>query len=469
MDLLNLSASDLSRLIAARQLSPVDLMQAHLARRAAVNPAVNAIVSPVDPDALLAEARAAEAMPPQGWLHGIPMALKDLVAVKGIRSTYGSPLFADFVPLADDLVAARLRAAGAIFTGKTNTPEWGHGSHSFNPVFGATRNPYDLARSAGGSSGGAAAALAARLAWVADGSDMMGSLRNPAAFCNVYGFRPTWGLVPADAVGDTFMATMATEGPMARTVEDIARLLETLAGENPEVPFGRAAEPYAERLEVDLRGLRIGWLGDWGGAYPLEPGIAALCESGLQVLADQGAIVEPVAPPFPAEKLWQAWLTLRAFLNAGAKGAMRDNPAQWAQLKPETQWEIEQGLSVTAAQVHAASVIRSRWYARAAKLFRQYDALVMPSAQVWPFPVDWRWPQAINGRAMDTYHRWMEVVVPVSLIGLPSLAVPCGFGAAGLPMGMQIFGPSGADARILAIGQQYHRATEWPQRRPPTL
>lgn len=469
MDLLNLSASDLSRLIAARQLSPVDLMQAHLSRRAAVNPAVNAVVSPVDPDALLAEARAAEARPPQGWLHGIPMALKDLVAVKGIRSTYGSPLFADFVPAADDLVAARLRGAGAIFTGKTNTPEWGHGSHSFNPVFGATRNPYDLTRSAGGSSGGAAAALAARLAWVADGSDMMGSLRNPAAFCNVYGFRPTWGLVPADAVGDTFMATMATEGPMARTVEDIARLLETLAGENPEVPFGRAAEPYAERLEADLRGLRIGWLGDWGGAYPLEPGIAELCESGLQVLADQGAIIEAVAPPFPAEKLWQAWLTLRAFLNAGAKGAMRDNPAQWAQLKPETQWEIEQGLSVTAAQVHAASVIRSRWYARAAKLFRQYDALVMPSAQVWPFPVDWRWPQAINGRAMDTYHRWMEVVVPVSLIGLPSLAVPCGFGPAGLPMGMQIFGPSGADARILAIGQQYHRATEWPQRRPPVL
>ncbi|OHC48831.1 MAG: amidase [Rhodobacteraceae bacterium GWF1_65_7] len=469
MDLLNLSATDLSRLIAARQLSPVDLMQAHLARRAAVNPAVNAIVSPVDPDALLAEARAAEAAPPQGWLHGIPMALKDLVAVRGIRSTYGSPLFADFVPTADDLVAARLRGAGAIFTGKTNTPEWGHGSHSFNPVFGATRNPYDLARSAGGSSGGASAALAARLAWVADGSDMMGSLRNPAAFCNIYGFRPTWGLVPADALGDTFMATMATEGPMARTVEDIARLLETLAGENPEVPFGRPAEPYAERLETDLRGLRIGWLGDWGGAYPLEPGIAELCESGLRVLEGQGAIVEPVAPPFPAEKLWQAWLTLRAFLNAGAKGAMRDNPAQWAQLKPETQWEIEQGLSVTAAQVHAASVIRSRWYARAAKLFRQYDALVMPSAQVWPFPVEWRWPQAINGRAMDTYHRWMEVVVPVSLIGLPSLAVPCGFGAAGLPMGMQIFGPSGADARILAIGQQYHRATEWPQRRPPAL
>jgi len=469
MNLLDHSASDLSRLIATRAVSPVEVMQDHLAQVARVNGAVNAIVSAPDPDALLAQARAAQDAPATGWLHGIPMALKDLVATKGLRTTYGSPLYADFVPVADDLVAARLRAAGAIFTGKTNTPEWGHGSHSFNPVFGVTRNPYDLSRSAGGSSGGAAAALAARMAWVADGSDMMGSLRNPAAFCNVYGFRPTWGLVPGMAVGDSFMATLATEGPMARTVEDIARLLETLAGENPEVPFGRPAEPYTDRLEINPKGLRIGWLGDWGGAYATEPGVLDQCDQGLRVLQDLGAIVEPVAPPFPAEKLWQAWMTLRGFLNAGSKGAMRENPAQWAALKPETQWEIEQGLSLTAAAVHEASVIRSRWYARAAKLFRQYDALVMPAAQVWPFPADWRWPQTIAGRTMDTYHRWMEVVVPVSLIGLPALAVPCGFGAHGLPMGMQIIGPTGADARVLALGQQYHRATLWPQTRPPRL
>ncbi|WP_235451247.1 amidase [Gemmobacter sp. LW-1] len=469
VELSGLSASDLSRLIAAREVKPSEVMAAHLDRMAAVNGAVNAVVSARDPDVLMAEARAADEMAPRGWLHGMPHAVKDLVAVKGLRSTYGSPLFAGFVPGADDLVAARLRAAGAIFTGKTNTPEWGHGSHSFNPVFGVTRNPYDLSRTAGGSSGGAAAALAARLVPVADGSDMMGSLRNPAAFCNIYGFRPTWGLVPSDAVGDTFMATMATEGPMGRTVEDVARLLGVLAGENPEVPFGRAVEPYADRLEIDLRGLRIGWLGDWGGAYGCEPGILDLCQAGLRVLEDQGARIEPVAPPFPAEKLWQAWLTLRAFLNAGAKGGMRADPAKWDQLKPETQWEIEQGLRVTAAEVHEASVIRSRWYARAARLFRQYDALVMPTAQVWPFPADWRWPQDIAGRKMDTYHRWMEVVVPVSLIGLPSLAVPCGFGPQGLPMGMQIFGPTGADAKVLAIGQQYHRATDWPGRQPPVV
>ncbi|WP_203232270.1 amidase [Gemmobacter caeruleus] len=466
--LLDRSASDLARMIAAREIKPSEVMEAHLARSASVNGAVNAIVSPRAPEVLMDEARAADDAPVRGWLHGLPLAVKDLVAVKGLRTTYGSPIFADHVPGADDLVAARMRAAGAILVGKTNTPEWGHGSHSLNPVFGVTRNPYDLTRTAGGSSGGAAAALAARLVPLADGSDMMGSLRNPAAFCNVYGMRPSYGRVPGDALGDTFMATLATEGPMARTVEDVARFLGVLAGENPTVPFGLPGGDFL-RPPADLKGRRIGWLGDWGGAYPCEPGILDLCRAGLAVLADQGAEIDEVAPPFPAEKLWWAWLTLRAFLNAGAKGAMRDDPAQWAQLKPETQWEIEQGLAVTAAEVHAASVIRSRWYARAAKLFARYDALVMPSAQVWPFPADWRWPQAINGRAMDTYHRWMEVVVPISLIGLPSLAVPCGFGATGLPMGMQIIGRFGADAEVLAIGQSYHAATDWPGRRPPAL
>ncbi len=468
-EICDLTATDLSRLIAAREVKPSEVMEATLARVAAVNEAVNAVVSMPDEGALMDQAQAADAAPRRGWLHGVPLAVKDLVAVKGIRTTWGSPLFAGHVPGTDDLLAARMRAAGAIFIGKTNTPEWGHGSHSFNPVHGVTRNPYDLSRTAGGSSGGAAAALAARMVAVADGSDMMGSLRNPAAFCNVYGFRPSYGLVPADAVGDTFLATMATEGPMARTVEDVARLLEVQAGANPEVPFGREGEPFGDRLEIDMRGRRIGWLGDWGGAYGCEPGIVELCEAGLRVFEGMGAVVETVAPPFPAEKLWFAWTTIRAMLNAGDKQAMAADPAKRALIKPESLWEIEQGMRVTAAEFHAASVIRSRWYARLAKLFGEYDALVMPTAQVWPFPVEWRWPQAIESRAMDTYHRWMEVVIPVSLAGVPSLNVPVGFGAQGLPMGMQVFGPMGADARVLAIGQQYHLATDWPGRRAPVL
>lgn len=469
MDLTDLSASALSRMIAARQVSPSEVMAAHITRIAAANGTLNAIVSLCDGDQLVAAARTADDAPAKGWLHGIPFAVKDLVATKDLRTTWGSPIFAKHVPTADDLVAARIRAAGAIFIGKTNVPEWGQGSHSFNPVFGTTRNPYDLSRSAGGSSGGAAAALAARLIPVADGSDMMGSLRNPAAFCNVYGFRPTWGLVPQDAEGDTFLHTLSTEGPMARTIEDLARLLETLSGPNPEAPFGRPVAQFGDLAPQDMRGLRIGWLGDWGGAYPCEPGILAQCEAALRDCEGLGAIVEPLAPPYPAERLWHAWITLRAMLNAGSMRALYIDQAKRAQLKPETIWEIESGLILSAAAVYEASTIRSRWYAHAARLFQRFDLLAMPAAQVWPFPADWRWPQTINGRVMDTYHRWMEVVVPVSLIGLPSLCVPAGFGAAGLPTGLQLIGPIGADADVLGAGASYHQATDWPTRRPPQL
>lgn len=465
--MLEWSASELSRAIHARKVAPSEVMSAWLAQIQAVNGTVNAIVSLRDPDDLMAEARVLDDVSPAGWLHGIPFAVKDLVATKGVRTTWGSPLFADHLPTKDDLVAARLRASGAVIAAKTNVPEWGQGSHSFNPVFGVTRNPYDLSRGAGGSSGGAAAALATRMAWVADGSDMMGSLRNPAAFCNVYGFRPTWGLVPQDAEGDSYLSTLSTEGPMARTVEDVAHLLLVLAGENPEVPFPREVPSLA--LDRDLNGLRIGWLADWGGAYPMEPGILDLCETALRQMEAMGAVVEHLPPPFSAEKLWSSWTTLRAMLNAGGKRALAEDPAKRAQTKPETIWEIEQGLGLSAQAVYEASVIRSRWHAYAARLFDRYDAVVLPSAQVWPFPTDWRWPEEIAGRKMDTYHRWMEVVIPASLIGLPALSVPVGFGALGLPMGMQIIGRSGDDRGVLSIGQAWHRATEWPQRRPPVL
>ena len=468
-DILEGSATELSAAIHARKVAPSEVMAAWLAQVQAVNGAVNAIVSLRDPDVLMAEARALDDVPPQGWLHGIPLPVKDLVATKGLRTTWGAPLYASHLPAKDDILAARMRGAGAIFPGKTNVPEWGQGSHSFNPVFGVTRNPYDLTRSAGGSSGGAAAALATRMAWVADGSDMMGSLRNPAGFCNVYGFRPTWGLVPSDAEGDTYLSTLATEGPMARTIQDLARLLLVQAGENPEVPFPRAVPDLLSGLNRGVRGLRIGWLGDWGGAYPMEPGILDSCEAALMQLQDLGATVEHMPPPFPAEKLWTSWVTLRAMLNAGGKRALAEDPAKRALTKPETLWEIEQGLGLSAQAVYEASVIRSSWHAPAARLFQSYDAVVLPTAQVWPFPADWRWPEQIAGQKMDTYHRWMEVVVPASLIGLPALSVPVGFSPEGLPSGMQIIGRSGDDAGVLAIGQAWHLATDWPGKRPPLV
>ena len=464
-----MDAVALAQALRAGALSVRAVIEAFLDRIDAVNPAINAIVSLRPRAELLAEAEALDRAGPRGPLWGLPVAVKDLVATKGLRTTFGSPIFADHVPVADHLVSARLRAAGAILIGKTNTPEWGHGSHSFNPVFGATRNPYDPGRSAGGSSGGAAAALAARLVPLADGSDMMGSLRNPAAFCNVYGFRPTWGVVPQDAEGDTFLSTLSTEGPMARNPCDLALLLSVLSGPNPEVPFCRPPEDFSVRFGEGLNGKRIGWLADWGGAYPMEDGILGACEGALGVFEKLGATVEPLAPPFPAQELWSSWTTLRAGLNAGAKRDLATDPAKRALTKPETLWEIERGAALTARDLYDASVIRSRWYACAARLFDSFDALALPAAQVWPFPLDWRWPEEIAGRKMDTYHRWMEVVVPVSLAGLPCLALPAGFSPTGLPMGLQLFGPSGADAAILAMGEAYHRATDWPGRRPPDL
>ncbi|RNF34105.1 amidase [Paracoccus methylarcula] len=464
-----LDADTLSRALADRRLSAEEVMAAHLDRIEAVNPHINAIVSLRPRDELLAEARQADQGPRKGCLHGMPVAVKDLAAVKGIRTTWGSPIFRDHVPPADDVAVARMRKAGAIFIGKTNTPEWGLGSHSFNEVFGATRNPYDPDRSAGGSSGGAAAALAARMVPVADGSDMMGSLRNPAGFCNVYGFRPSWGLVPGEPAGESFMSSMATLGPMARSPRDLAHLLSIMAGPHPALPFSRPGGDFAATLDAPVTGTRIGWLGDWGGAYPCEDGILPLCETALAKLREIGCEIVPLAPPFPAEKLWQSWMTLRAFLNAGAKRALYEDPAKRALLKPEAIWEIEQGLNLSAAEVYEASAIRSQWYRRAARIFEQVDAIALPTAQFWPFPVEWRWPETVGGKPADTYHRWMEIVVPVSLAGLPCLSVPVGFGANGLPMGMQLAGAAGSDAAILRLGQAWHEATGWTDHLPPGL
>jgi amidase len=463
MDITTLSAIDLRARISAGSLEPVAVMEAFLDRIERLNPGLNAIVSLRPREALLAEARAAD--PRGGPLAGLPIAVKDLVATAGIRTTSGSPLFADFVPAQDELLAARLRAAGAILVGKTNTPEFGLGSHTFNPVFGPTRNPYDRTRTPGGSSGGAGAALAARLLPLADGSDAMGSLRNPAAFCNVYGFRPSWGLVPADPSGEMYLHTLATDGPMGRSPADCALLLGVLAGRDPRRPLGRDKGDLT--LRPDASGRRIGWLGNWGGAHPTDAGILPLCEAALRVFKDLGAQVEPVAPPMPAEAIWEAWTTLRSWSIAMRQAETYSDPARRALLKPELLWEIERGMSMSAAQVHAASAIRSDHFRAMAGLFQRFDALVLPSAQVWPFPLEWVYPTEIAGRRMDTYHRWMDIMLPVSLGGLPALGLPAGFSGEGLPMGMQLFGAAGSDALILSLGQAYHEATDWPARRPP--
>jgi amidase len=462
MDLSTCTALQLSGALARREISAVDLMQATLERIDAVNPAVNAIVSLRDRDSLMAEARAADAAQSRGWLHGIPMAIKDLMDVAGLRTTEGSRLHAERIAEKDDPVVARLRAAGAIFIGKTNTPEFGLGSHTVNPVHGATRNPYDLSRSAGGSSGGAAAALATGMVAVADGSDMMGSLRNPAAWNNVYGMRPTWGLVADPDASDIFINQFSTDGPMARCPGDLAALLDTMAGTDGQ----GALLPRLDRLEHLPR---LGWLGDWGGALPMEPGLLDFLEGGIEAFRSLGFPTLDLAAPFPAPDLWVSWLRLRAYVKAMGKRDIFADRALRDKLGSAMIWEIETGLSLTPAEIWEASEIRTRWYRRCMALFSDVDILVQPSAQLWPFDVTLDHPREIAGRPMDTYHRWMEVVIPASLIGLPVVNVPCGFGAGGLPMGLQLIGAPGSDALLLQTARRWHSETGWPQRRPAMI
>ena len=469
MNLLDWDASDLSEALAARRISAVELMQATLARIEAVNGKVNAIVSLRDRDTLLTEAQAADASPRKGWLHGIPMAIKDLADAEGLPTSQGSPLFGLEPATRDHPAVARLRAAGAIFIGKTNTPEFGLGSHTFNPVHGATRNPYDLSRSAGGSSGGAAAALAARLVAVADGSDMMGSLRNPAGWNNVYGMRPTWGTVPSDDGGDLFLHQLSTLGPMARSPRDLAALLDVMRGADARQPLTHSGPDTAPEIDAALPAQRVGWLGDWGGAFPCEPGIIDLSEAALTRLTGLGHEVTPITAPFDADAMWESWITLRSFAVAASLGAIYDDPARRGGLKPAAQWEVARGQGFSAADIQRASSIRSDWFRAAHALFAKVDVLVLPSAQVWPFDVEQVHPTEIDGQPMDTYHRWMQVVVPASLIGLPVVNIPAGFDSRGLPLGLQLIGKRGSDAQLLQLAQGWHKATGYPQARLPQL
>jgi amidase len=474
-ELLDLDASTLARRIAARDVSCREVMRASLDRIAALNPVHNAIVSLRGEQELLAEADARDAQlargEPTGWIHGFPVAVKDLSDVAGLPTTEGSPAVGKRVPATDALFVQRMKKAGAIVIGKTNTPEFGLGSHTFNPVFGITRNAWDASKSAGGSSGGAAVALALRMLPVADGSDMGGSLRNPAAFNHILGFRPSRGRVPAVPAADAFFQQLSTEGPMGRTSDDVARLLATMAGWDERAPLSltdtlpdaKAADPIGV-----APGKRIGWLGSIWPDLPLEPGIRELCEAALRKLQDAGFEVEPCTLDVAREANWNAWLRLRQMLVGGKLGALHAQPNLRALLKPEAKWEVEQSFSLTAAQLYQASVARTSVYQAFRRLFERYDYVVAPSAQVFPFDAALHWPRSIAGVAMDTYHRWMEIVTPFTLAGLPVASVPVGFGPQGLPMGMQVAGPARGDLQVLALARAFEGIAPWKER-PPAL
>lgn len=469
MDILDQNALAQSNSLKNGQISAVELMEATLARVDAVNGKLNAIVALRDPETLLAEARAADEGPRKGWLHGIPIAIKDLANVKGMVTSMGSPIFANDVAEHDDLMVQRLKAVGAIIIGKTNTPEFGLGSHTFNPVHGTTSNPYDQTRSAGGSSGGAAVALATRMLSVADGSDMMGSLRNPAGWNNVYGMRPTWGSVPPEPRGDVFMHQLSTSGPMARNPSDLAALLDTMTGKDDRQPLSQYHGPALPSISDPLPRQRIGWLGDWGGALPVEEGILALSEAALKQFEGMGHAVDALAAPFESDAIWDSWINLRSFSVSAGNHEHYENPETRKLLKPSALWEMERGLAMSVRDLHKASEQRSDWFRCTLALFETVDVLVLPSAQCWPFPAELEHPVEIAGQEMDTYHRWMQVVVPASLIGLPVVNIPVGFGQNGLPAGLQLIGARATGGQLLRLAQEWHEATDWPNKRPPNL
>lgn len=469
------TACELAEAIRSRTVSCVEVMESYLDRIDRVNPEINAIVSLRPRDVLLHEARERDRelanAGPRGWMHGFPAAVKDLDPVKGMTWTSGSPIFRNRIAEADSIQVERMRAAGAVFIGKTNTSEFGLGSHAFNPVFGTTRNPYDSSKCAGGSSGGAAAALATRMLPVADGSDHAGSLRNPAAFNNVFGLRPSFGRIP-EAGPDLFSATLGVVGPMARTVEDLAMLLSVQAGPDPRAPLSinesaTIFSDFAHGMPVQLRNRRIGWLGDLGGHLACEDEVISLCEAGLDVFEQLGVTVEPLKLDFPAEEIWENWLTLRAWIMSVQLGPYYRDPATRALMKPDAIWEVERGLGYSAERVASAITFRTAWFRTMNTWHASYDAVALPSAQVFAFDAGQIWPTRIGGRTMDTYHRWMETVIPGTMSGCPVISVPVGFNRAGLPMGMQLIGRMNDELSCLALARLYDKAMMWTRRCVP--
>ena len=461
-----LSATDQRRLVFAGEVSARELVSAHLKRVEQTNPAVNAVVT-VTAERAMDEAAAADRRYARGealgLLHGLALAVKDTHDTAGVRTTYGSPVLAENVPENDELVVRRERAAGAIVIGKTNVPEFAAGSHTFNPVFGATRNPYDLTRSAGGSSGGAAAALACGMVPLADGSDMGGSLRNPASFCNVVGLRPTPGRVPTWPSRLPW-STMSVQGPMGRTVSDVRLLLAAQAGPDDRCPISIDDDPdlRMERTAGGTRGLRIAWSPDLGGsAHAAGEVVNGLC-STLSIFDDLGCAVVDDSPDLTGAD--EAFRTIRAMEFAAVLGPIVDaNPGA---VKQSIVWNVECGRRLTGADVARAEELRAALFQRVADFFRRYDALVLPVSQVVPFDVGLEYPTEIDGQAQESYLDWMRSAYLISATGCPTMAVPATFSSEGLPIGIQVVGPPRSEARLMDLAEAFHLRTGTLSRRP---
>lgn len=470
-----MTARELGRAIAHRHLTCVEVMNAYLAQIDAHNGHANAIVALRPHDDLIAEAQTMDnriaSGEPVGPLTGLPLAIKDLKEVAGIRTTMGSLALRDYIPMSEGIMVGRLRKAGAILIGKTNTPEFGLGSHTYNAVYGPTRNAYDPAMSAGGSSGGAAVALSLRMLPIADGSDFGGSLRNPAAWNNVFGFRPCIGRIPQEST-EQWIPTMSVGGPMARTVSDLALLLSVQAGFDSRAPLSLETdtEGYLAPLNFPAKGTRIAWLGDWNGQVPHDRSVLEICRHALRAFETIGCVVDEPKLDLEVEPLWQAVTTLRSWMAAPRLLPLVDAPATRSVLGDQVRWEAENGRDLKGRQIMQASETRTVFSLAMERLFERYDFLVMPATQIFPFPVEEKWPREVAGRCMRTYHEWMTGNLLISMTGLPTLAAPAGFNAAGLPAGIQVIGKNRGELGCLRMVHAYEQV-QGPviDRLPPAL
>ena len=463
-----MTAGELVQRMQSRDLSAVEVMKAHLAQIERINPVVNAIVTLLPEQALKQAIAADEALAngqDPGPLHGLPIAHKDLVMTKGIRTTFGSPIFIDFIPDSDALIVERLKQAGAITIGKTNTPEFGAGSQTFNAVFGQTLNPYDRSKTCGGSSGGAAVALACGMIPIADGSDMGGSLRNPASFCNVVGLRPSPGRVPGWPKLAAW-ATLGVEGPMARTVEDAALMLSAIAGWDSRSPIA-IAEPgnvFSRALERDFKDVRIAWSPDLG-ALPVDPRVTAAIEKQRHVFEDLGCLVEEAEPDFTdADEIFKVLRAWAFELNFSEH--LVSHPDQ---LKDSVIWNIREGQKLSGPQIGKIERKRTELYHRVRRFMQKFDFIVLPVSQVPPFDINQEYVTEINGIKMETYIDWMKSCYYITTIGHPAISVPCGFTADGLPVGLQIVGRHQDDLGVLQMARAFEKNTEFWKQRPPIV
>jgi amidase len=462
-ELCDLSAVELVAKIRRRDVSAREVMMAHLARIERVNPRVNAIVTLVAERAAADAARADELTVrggALGVLHGLPVAHKDLVETAGIRTTRGSLFYRDHVPTRDASIVTRIRAAGAITVGKTNTPELGAGSQTFNSVFGATRNPYDLTKTCGGSSGGAAVALACGMVPVADGSDTGGSLRNPAAFCNVVGFRPSPGRVPGNSAN---WSPLSVSGPMARSVADVALFLSAIAGHDPASPLSIVEDGARFRagLERDFKGVRVAWWRGLGG-IPFEPDIRRAINANRRVFEDLGCIVEDAEPDF--DGVDQAFPAIRYAANHPQYAALVRQRPEW--VKDTIKFEVAEAERLTGADLGRALARQARMYEESRQFFQRYEYFVLPVTQVSPFDVDLPYPTQIDGTRMATYVDWMRSCWYVTFMSNPAISVPAGFTTAGLPVGIQIVGRHRDDWSVLQMARAFEQATQFGIKRP---